>query len=223
MTTNDIQRATIVASSPSSPARFLMAPDRAGRAVLDGGWWPRSWDPVAELPGLILALDGRFGPIRQVLLNIDAWDRRFRRLAVGGRVVRMGWFTSLDPALLIATTERGDQLDLLVVPPGTDDAAARAAMARAADPADVTRAPDILTAMPAAPDDDVAPVSVWDNEGGHLAEARISRPVGELSTPVRVAEPSVMSLLQSTILVVAIAVGAVGSISAARLEPVVAR
>ena len=51
MTTNDNQRATIVAAPPSSPPRLHLAPVRAGRAVLDGGWWPRSWDPVAELPG----------------------------------------------------------------------------------------------------------------------------------------------------------------------------
>src|SRR6266511_1892737 len=136
MTTTAIQRATIVASTPSSPARLHLVPVRA---VLDGGWWPRSWDPVTELPGLILALDARFGPIRQVLLNGDAWDCRLRRLAVGTRVVRMGWFTSLDPALLIATTDLGDQIDLLVVPPGTAETAARAAMARAADPAGVRR------------------------------------------------------------------------------------
>ena len=184
MTTNDIQRATIVATPPSSPPRLHLAPVRAGRAVLDGGWWPRSWDPVAELPGLILDLDTSFGPIRQVLLNIDAWDCRFRRLAVGPRVVRMGWFTSLNPAVLIATTERGDQIDLLVVPPGTAAATARAAMARAADPADTTRAPAILATMPAAldaPPDDVTPASVWDNEGGHLAKARTPRPADELS------------------------------------------
>src|SRR5439155_8077665 len=53
MTTTDIQRAMIVASPPSSPARLHLASVRAGQAVLDGGWWPRSWDPVAELPGLI--------------------------------------------------------------------------------------------------------------------------------------------------------------------------
>jgi hypothetical protein len=185
MTTNDIQRATIVASSPFSPPRLLLAPVRAGQTVLDGGWWPRSWNPVAELPALILALDDRFGPIRQMLLNSGAWDCRFRRLAVGARVVRMGWFTSLDPALLIATTDRGDQIDLLVVPPATTAATARSAMARAADPADTTRAPGIIAAMPAtptpAPDDDVVPASVWDNEGGHLAEARTPRPTGELS------------------------------------------
>jgi hypothetical protein len=185
MTTDDIHRATIVAAPPSSVPRLHLAPVRAGRAVLDGGWWPRSWDPVAELPGLILDLDASFGPVRQVLLNIDAWDRRFRRLAVGSRVVRMGWFTSLDPALLIATTERGDQVDLLVVPPGTAQPAARAAMARAADPADTTHAPAILATMPAgliAPPDDDSPASVWDNEGGHLADARTPRPTGALST-----------------------------------------
>jgi hypothetical protein len=105
----------------------------------------------------------------------------------------MGWFTSLDPALLIATTERGDQIDLLVVPPGTARATARAAMARAADPADTTHAPailaTILSAIPAAPDtppdtpppDDATPASVWDNEGGHPAEARTPRLAGELS------------------------------------------
>jgi hypothetical protein len=188
MTTNETQHATIVAAPPSSPPRLHLAPVRGGRAVLDGGWWPRSWDPVAELPSLILDLDANFGPIRQVLLNAGTWDRRFRRLAVGRRVVRMGWFTTLDPALLIATTEGGDQIDLLVVPPGTARATARAAMARAADPADTTRAPTILatilSAMPAAPDtppDDATPASVWDNEGGHPAETRTPRPAGELS------------------------------------------
>jgi hypothetical protein len=58
-------------------------------------------------------------------------------------------------------------------------------MARAADPADTTRAPGILTAMPSAPadvpDEDPAPASVWDNEGGHLAEARSYRPGDVLS------------------------------------------
>src|SRR4051794_40856945 len=107
MTSDNIQRATVVASTPSSAARLRLVPVRAGQA------------------------------------------------------------------LLIATTDRGDQLDLLVVPPETAEAAACAAMARAADPAATTRAPGILTAMPAAPgiapDDDLAPGSVWDNEGGHLA------------------------------------------------------
>jgi Family of unknown function (DUF5994) len=167
-------RVTIVAPAPPSLPRLLLAPVRASRAVLDGGWWPRSWDPVAELPGLVLALSARYGTIRQLMLNSVTWERRFRRLAVGGGVVRVGWFASLDPAVVIATTYGGDQVDLLVVPPRTAAAAARASMTVAADPANLRRAPAILAAMPVAPPAGAAEGAdeqpVWDNEGGRTAE-----------------------------------------------------
>jgi hypothetical protein len=94
---------------------------------------------------------------------------------MGARIVRMGWFSSLDPALVIATTDRGDQVDLLVVPPDTAEAVAREAMARAADPADLTRAAALLADLAAGPVDTVAPASAWDNEGGHLAGAVAAR------------------------------------------------
>jgi hypothetical protein len=136
---------------------------------------------VAELPGLVLALTARFGPIRQVMLTSTAWDSRFRRLAVGAGEVRMGWYASMDPALLIATTDRGDQIDLLVVPPQTTATAAEQAMATAADPTNVMRAPRILAlgaaGRPTAGNGhDPDPDAVWDNEGGHPAEARAHRP-----------------------------------------------
>lgn len=177
-----LSRATVVSPTPPTTPRLLLAPARIGQAVLDGGWWPRSKDPVAELPGLILALCERYGPIRQVMLNNDTWDGRFGRLAVGARVVRMGWYDSLDPALMIATTGHGDQLDLLVLPPDTPEATARAAMARAADPADTTQASDILAAaLSAARDrtghDDSGPIAMWDNEGGHPVDARARQPI----------------------------------------------
>jgi hypothetical protein len=178
-----IERVTVVPPTPPSRPRLVLAPTRADHAVLDGGWWPRSWDPVAELPGLVLALAARFGPIRQLMLTSTAWDSRFRRLAVDAGVVRMGWFTSMDPALLIATTYRGDQIDLLVVPPQTSATAAEQAMATAADPTNVVRAPDILAMRPDAQPTagtvpDPEPDAVWDNEGGHLVEARVHRSAG---------------------------------------------
>jgi hypothetical protein len=142
--TTTADRTTVVSPSPPSTPRVCLVPTRAGRAVLDGGWWPRSGDPVAEIPGLVLALDERYGPVRRLMLSSRAWDSRPSRLAVGSRVIRLGWFVNVDPALAIATTERDGQIDLLVVPPGTAEGTARAAMARAADPADTTRAPDIL-------------------------------------------------------------------------------
>ena len=137
---------TPLTTNVESAPRLVLAPVRAGQAVLDGGWWPRSWDPHAELPELIQALSTRYGPIRQLMLNSVTWNSRFRRLAVGDGVVRAGWFTSVDPATLIATTYDGDQIDLLVVPPSTATGPAEKAMARAADPANRTRAQAILTA-----------------------------------------------------------------------------
>jgi hypothetical protein len=134
-------------STPPSTPRVRFAAVRARQAVLDGGWWPRSTDPDVELPGLVLALSERYGPIRQLMLNRDVWDAWPRRLTVDARMVRLGWFASVDPALAIATTEHGDQLDLLVVPPATAEAQARDAMERAADPTHTTRAPGILAAI----------------------------------------------------------------------------
>lgn len=138
------QRATLVPTSAPSEPRLSLSPTRAGKGVLDGGWWPRSWDTVAELPGLILALTDRYGPIRHVMLNSAVWEGRFRRLAVGPHVVRVGWFVTLNAALLIATTDSGAQLDLLVVPPTATPAAAEQATTIAADPTNMRRAPDIL-------------------------------------------------------------------------------
>jgi hypothetical protein len=155
---------TQLATNVESAPRLVLAPVRARRAVLDGGWWPRSWDPHAELPELLRALSARYGTIRQLMLNSVTWDSRFRRLAVGKDVVRAGWFTSVDPATLIATTYDGDQIDLLVVPPSTATGPAEKAMNQAADPANRTRARAILTASSVADNSDDEPE--WDNDGG---------------------------------------------------------
>jgi|tagenome__1003787_1003787.scaffolds.fasta_scaffold20754173_3 hypothetical protein len=173
------ERTNTVSPTPPSQPRLSLTATRVGQAVLDGGWWPRSWDPVDELPGLVLALADRYGRIWQVMLNSTAWDSRFRRLAAGTEMVRMGWFATLDSALLIATTERGEQIDLLVVPPGTAAAAAKRAMSIAADPTNVMRAPAILAAvLPRHPGAGTGPdpSAVWDNEGGRLVNVRTGRP-----------------------------------------------
>jgi hypothetical protein len=185
MSTTTTPRAIVAASSPPSTPRLTLAPARAGQAVLDGGWWPRTWDPVAELPGLILALSDRYGQIRNLMLNNNTWDSRFGRLAVGTAVIRTGWFTSLDPALLIATTDTGDQLDILVIPPHTAADAANRAMTAAADPADTRRAPAILATLTApapGPHDDADPTAAWDNEGGHIPTSRAHRPTPAVAT-----------------------------------------
>ncbi len=158
----------------TDPARLALAPHRAERAVLDGGWWPRSHDPTAEVPALVTALSQRHGPIRHLMLNSATWADQPRRITAGTQVVRMGWFATQDPALAIAITTGDDQLDLLVVPPATPTAAAERALAAAADPSALIHAGCILTTLSDAQPAGAGPESagVWENEGGHTAQGQ---------------------------------------------------
>jgi Family of unknown function (DUF5994) len=118
----------------------------AGTGAVDGGWWPRSRDPDAELPGLIAGLDASVGPITRVALNLDAWDSAPRRVAVDGRRVRVGWFRHMDAHTVGLTRAAQDRVVLLVVPPQATPAAAHIAMAMAADGANNAGPADILAA-----------------------------------------------------------------------------
>jgi hypothetical protein len=133
---------------PGAPPglRLRLDPTLSNEGVLDGGWWPRSRDPDAELPDLIACLESAVGPITRVALNLDAWDRAPRRIAVDGRQVRVGWFHTMDPHMIGLTRAFQDRLALLVVPPQATTAAAGIAMAMAADPTNNARPADILAA-----------------------------------------------------------------------------
>jgi Family of unknown function (DUF5994) len=178
------ERRTASSSSPPSRPRLRLQPDLSARAPLDGGWWPRSADPAAELPGLILAIEGRHGPITKVMLGKGDWDGvRPRRLRVdgpaGSRVVRLGWFETMPAGLLTATAMAG-RTDLLTVPPRTAEPAARAAMEQAAQAGNRTGTPALLAATttatiparppastPAVTAPDNIQLSTWEWEGGH--------------------------------------------------------
>ena len=143
--------------SPASLARprLRLRPDHSGAALLDGGWWPRSADPAAELPGLILALDEWRGRITRVMLGAADWNaRRPRRIRVddpaGSRVVRLGWFASMPAGLLTAISANGERTDLVTIPPSTGEQDAAAAMEQAAQAANREHAPAILAGITAA-------------------------------------------------------------------------
>ncbi|MEU5876998.1 DUF5994 family protein [Spirillospora sp. NPDC047279] len=195
MRTTTERRTTISLSPPSAP-RLHLRPHAGGAppTPLDGGWWPRTADPVAELPGLILALQARGPaddrrPITHVMLRVADWDSRPRRLRVDGpddtRVVRLSWFDSLPAGLLTAIYADGRRVDLFIVPATTADAAARAALELAVHPTNHLRTVELLAALPttsgpgttttgperpvttkAAPQS--APESAWESEGGQL-------------------------------------------------------
>ncbi|HWG99454.1 MAG TPA: DUF5994 family protein [Pilimelia sp.] len=144
---------TLSPSEPSTP-RLRMEPTGSRRTLLDGGWWPRSTDPVAELPGLILAIDTLREPISHLVLAADGWDSHPRRLAMNARVLRLGYFASQPASLLTALCANGDRVDLLVVPANTAANTANAAMTMAATASNLVHARHILdtvsTPAPAA-------------------------------------------------------------------------
>lgn len=111
--------------------------------VLDGAWWPRSRDIGAELPSLITALTAHLGPVLRIGLDAGAWEELPTRLVIDDRVVHVDSFPVGDDTVLVT---RGDQdhFSLLVVPPHATPEAARAAMARAVQVGNVTRAEQIL-------------------------------------------------------------------------------
>jgi hypothetical protein len=132
---------------PALPGlRLQLDPTMAGTGAVDGGWWPRSRDPDAELPDLIAGLESSLGPVTRVALNLDAWDTAPRRVAVDGRRVRVGWFRQMDAHMIGLTRAFQDRVVLLVVPPQATTAAAGIAMAMAADATNNVRPTDILAA-----------------------------------------------------------------------------
>ena len=136
---------------PPDGLRLRLQPDRSGRGPLDGGWWPRSADPAAELPRLILALDKGHDRVARVMLGTADWDAsRPSRVRVGGpghRVVRVGWFASMPAGLLTAIFASGQRTDLVTIPLRTGERDAAASMEQAAKAGNLDRAPAILAAV----------------------------------------------------------------------------
>lgn len=170
-------RMTWVCTREPPAARLRLADSPSSRAMLDGGWWPTSRDPVVELCSLVTALTARRGGvIERIMLQPAAWDRHPCRIGVDGAVVRVGWFTTLEAALVIVTGPRDLRIDLAVIAPETTYPVATAAMLATSRPANTTRAADILSIPPsprsrplARHGDDVA---AWETEGGHLQPDR---------------------------------------------------
>jgi len=157
------------------PLRLSLRPPGRRQRVLDGGWWPRSHDPGAELPDLITALNASRGMVHHVMLHADAWSPRPRRLSVDGRTVLIGWVRSLDPQVVSATYGNDDRLDLLVVPPRANMTRAAAALAAAADAGNTLRASDILRRLsiqlPPSAAADLLSESVWETDGGRVPDS----------------------------------------------------
>jgi hypothetical protein len=108
-------RTTELTSPVAAPRLWLESP-RTARPVVHGCWWPRSTDPVAELPGLVLALDDFGGRVVRLRLSAAGWSRRPHEVEVAGRSVSVGYFSGQSTGLLTASCAGGAALAVRVVP-----------------------------------------------------------------------------------------------------------
>lgn len=170
---NTVRRQPALAGSTLSVPRLRLGPVPSRRTLLGGGWWPRSADPVAELPGLIRAIDNRRGRVTRLMLGPTGWDSQPRWLGGAGRAVPLDWFPG-QPAGVLTAFCNGDRVDLLVVPPGSAEADALRAMDLAARAVSLTRVPEILATLTsqAQPTETALELSVWESEGGRLASIK---------------------------------------------------
>jgi Family of unknown function (DUF5994) len=138
----------------SSGLRLRLSPTLAGQGSWMAGGGHTRGDPDAELPVLIAGLESMLGSITRVALNLGAWDRAPRRVAVDGRRVRVGWFRTMDARMIGVTRAFQERLALLVVPPEAAVQAAQRAMAMAADATNGAGPAEILAAAGIVSKDD---------------------------------------------------------------------
>jgi len=122
----------IISSSAKAIDRLRLKPPKSASGFVDGAWWPRSDDLMAEVPALAVALADRIGPVWRVAFPLASWARTARRMIFEGRLVRLEGFSSQNPHLVHVTGGTMCRVTLLVIPPKAGTAAAEEALATAA-------------------------------------------------------------------------------------------
>lgn len=130
---------------PTASSRLSLTPTGSAPGLLDGAWWPRSRDLLREIPTLTDALDACWGRLTHVTVNPTHWPVIPRKVPVTGHTVHVGWFAAeQDPNKVILLSYTVGRLDLLVIPPETDPAAAARLMAAATSPGGIRTAGGLM-------------------------------------------------------------------------------
>ncbi|MBC6448044.1 DUF5994 family protein [Actinokineospora xionganensis] len=109
-------RATARAFTERTDARVSLKPAGATKGFFDGGWWPRSREPVAEFSTLISSLAERFGPVDRIGYSRGSWDTAPDRLLVGQNTVRLQGFRGMNAHTIVLIGPNLRRVTLLVVP-----------------------------------------------------------------------------------------------------------
>jgi hypothetical protein len=140
-------RATARAFADHTEARVSLKPSGAAKGFFDGGWWPRSREPVAEFSALISRLAEQFGSVDRIGYSRDSWDTAPDRLLVGENTVRLQGFRAMNAHTIVLIGPNLAHFTLLVVPAHAAAPLANAAMDSAAAADCVADAALILTAI----------------------------------------------------------------------------
>lgn len=119
---------------PSHPLLRLCLASRSGMPrPIDGAWWPRSYDLLAELPRLLAGLPRTWGHIAGITVNGATWSAVPGRMLVFNQVVRLRRTVAASaPHTIVLLAPGRGRWNLLVVPPDTSQEAAEPLMAAAA-------------------------------------------------------------------------------------------
>ena len=118
-------------TAPAGTDRVRLKPEGPSSGQVDGAWWPRSDDFVAELPALLAELQTPLKRVEHVTYSLDDRAVVARRLP-GNRLVRLEGFRAQTAGTVTVVGTEG-RLTLLVVPPGTDSVLAHRALKTAAE------------------------------------------------------------------------------------------
>lgn len=121
-----------------------MKPKAPQSGHVDGAWWPRSDDLAAELPDLLAVLSVRLGRIDRVMYNLNEWAKPSRKLATGGRRVRLDGYLRQPTNTVEVLGVNRNRIGLLVVPPHTDPDFAYESMMTAAAPNNASMVGNLL-------------------------------------------------------------------------------
>ncbi|MGN5379528.1 DUF5994 family protein [Streptomyces lasalocidi] len=118
---------------PAPPLlRLYLAPESTVPRRIDGAWWPRTVDLLAELPPLLSGLPRAWGQIVSVLVNGTAGTGAPGRILVRDQVVRLRRATTAHaPSTVVLMAPGHGRRDLLVVPPEATERAAVSLMSAA--------------------------------------------------------------------------------------------
>ena len=154
------------------PLRLRLKPKAPTTGWVDGGWWPRSRDLAAELPGLLAVLAVRLGCIERVSYHLGEWAPAVGKINCRGGVVRLGGYRAqrADTVDVVAASQR---ITLLVVPPEASAQAAHAALMAAGHRGNTDDVTTLLNSRSLTPrilrssgSDEEAAQQRWELDGG---------------------------------------------------------